>query len=134
MTLVDNETGEAVAQVGKNEKLVKQGTTMQVTSTDRLKAEELSQKYDTNEMETRLENIENDVEDYRTQQMQKRDVPRPAAPTAGPVDNSWRESLAMRHYDESPSYRRAMNRVRGRPETGPNQYDHFTKATIASKV
>lgn len=134
LTLVDNETGEAVAQVGKNEKLVKQGTTMQVTSTDRLKAEELSQKYDTNEMETRLENIESDVEDYRTQQMQKRDVPRPAAPTAAPVDNSWRESLAMRHYDESPSYRRAMNRVRGRPETGPNQYDHFTKATIASKV
>lgn len=129
MTLVETETGKPIAQIGQNEKIEKQGNAIQVTPETKLKADELAQKYDASEeVETRM----NDIEDRMEQQQEtaSQETRRPLAPekveTKAP--DMWRESVASAERTVSPSFSRAIARSKFFPEG-----HHYQRGTVSAK-
>lgn len=113
ITLVDNATGNPIAQVGQNEKLEKKGNALQVTSETKLKAEELTNKYDSStEMEDRMSNIEDSIQNQTQQPVTNQVVQKAREPerVQQETPQRWRESIAMAERPVSPSFNRAMAR------------------------
>lgn len=129
ITLVNTKTGEPIAQVNDNERIEKQGNAIQVTPETKLKADELTQKYDTSsEIEDRMNNIENRVDQQQeisTQNIRKATAPEKVQ-TESPM--KWREAVAAGERPVSPSFNRAMARTKFFPEG-----HHFNRSSPSSQ-
>lgn len=125
MTLVETETGNPIAQIGQNEKIEKQGNAIQVTPETKLKADELSEKYDATSMQ--IDDTEDEENQQPTNQVTAR---RPNPPEK--VDNSspdrWKESVAAGERPVSPSFSRAVARSKFFPEG-----HHYQRAAVSAK-
>ena len=133
MTLVDTETGNPIAQIGNDEKIEKTGSAIQVTPETKLKAEELTNKYDSSTvMEDRVSNIEDNLQnqnqkppDTTNQITQKAREPEK---TQTETPYRWRESVASAERPVSPSFNRAMARSKFFGEG-----HHFTRSAPGSQ-
>ncbi len=113
MTLVDTETGNPIAQIGNDEKIEKTGNAIQVTPETKLKADELTNKYDSStEMEDRMANIEDNMQSQQSPDKTNQVVQKAKEPEKAKTDAPyrWRESLASAERPVSPSFNRAMAR------------------------
>lgn len=128
MTLVETATGNPIAQIGQNEKIEKQGNAIQVTSETKLKADELTNKYDSSsEMEDRIANVEDSIQNQAAtnQVAQKARAPEKVQ-TETP--HRWRESIAAGERPVSPSFNRAMARTKFF-----NEGHHFARSAPGSQ-
>jgi hypothetical protein len=103
LTLVETNTGNPVAQVNENEKLIKQGSMMQVTPETKIVAEQLSDNTSVNTT---------DAEEPQTSPEPTKLNKQVELPPQRETDNMWRESINATAYDPSPSYQRAMNKAK----------------------
>jgi hypothetical protein len=113
MTLVDTETGNPIAQIGNDEKIEKTGSAIQVTPETKLKAEELTNKYDSStEMEDRMSNIEDNLQNQKTPDTTNQITQKAKEPEKNQTETPyrWRESVASAERPVSPSFNRAMAR------------------------
>lgn len=127
MTLVETATGNPIAQIGQNEKIEKQGNAIQVTPETKLKADELTEKYDmSSDVEDRMSDMEDriDNQNNNNQIVQKAREPERVQNNA---PESWRESIASGDRPVSPSFNRAMARTKFFPEG-----HHFNRSSPAS--
>jgi hypothetical protein len=128
MTLVETETGKPIAQMGQDENVQKRGNAIEVTSETKLKADELTQKYDTSsDMEDRMADIEDAVgqQQTATQNVRKPSEPERSQP---PAPDNWREAVAAGERPISPSFTRAMARSKFFSEG-----HHFNRASPGSQ-
>lgn len=129
ITLVNTNTGEPIAQVNDNERIEKQGNAIQVTPETKLKADELTQKYDTSsEMEDRMADIEgrvNQQQEIAGQNIRKANAPEKVQNDA---PQKWREAVVSGERPVSPSFNRAMARTKFFPEG-----HHFNRASPSSQ-
>ncbi len=110
LTLSNTKTGQPIAQINQNERLIKQGNALQVTSESKLKADELSEMYD---MSERMDKIEIASE---PQQSQVRQVPIEKVNTnLMEEDRRWQEKVANAQYEQG-TQTRAFARVKFLPE------------------
>lgn len=113
MTLVDTKTGNPIAQIGNDEKIEKTGNAIQVTPETKLKADELTNKYDSStEMEDRMSSIEDNMQNQKTPDTTNQIVQKAREPekTQTETPHRWRESVASAERPVSPSFNRAMAR------------------------
>lgn len=119
ITLVNTETGAPIAQVNNDEKLIKQGSELQVTSESKIKAEELGQQLDTSDDEEPAPQEQQNTNQVRQANRQQ--------PVNNDPDKMWRQMVAERQREDSPSYARAITRSKfGR------EGFHFNRATPGS--
>lgn len=111
LTIMDTKTGVPIAQVNNNERLIKQGSALQVTSASKLKADELNDMYD---MSDRMTEIETGMEEQS--QTQARQVPIPRVENKMmDEDKRWQETVANAQYEQG-TQNRAFARVKFLPE------------------
>ena len=131
MTLVDTETGNPIAQIGNDEKIEKTGNAIQVTPETKLKADELTNKYDSStEMEDRMSNIEDNMQSQQSPDKTNQVVQKAKEPEKAQTDPPyrWRESVASAERPVSPSFNRAMARSKFFGEG-----HHFTRSAPSSQ-
>lgn len=131
MTLVETDTGKPIAQVDQNEKIEKTGGAIQVTPETKLKADELTNKYDSStEMEDRMANIEDNMQNQQSPDKTNQVVQKAREPEKAQTDPpyKWRESLASAERPVSPSFNRAMARSKFFGEG-----HHFTRSAPSSQ-
>jgi hypothetical protein len=131
MTLVDTETGNPIAQIGNDEKIEKTSNAIQVTPETKLKADELTNKYDSStEMEDRMSSIEDNMQNQKTPDTTNQIVQKAREPekTQTETPHRWRESVASAERPISPSFNRAMARSKFFGEG-----HHFTRSAPSSQ-
>jgi murein DD-endopeptidase MepM/ murein hydrolase activator NlpD len=114
LTIMDTKTGIPIAQVNNNERLIKQGSALQITSASKLKADELNDMYD---MSDRMDEIETGMEEQNEQsQTQARQIPIPRVENKMmDEDKRWQETVANAQYEQG-TQPRAFARIKFLPE------------------
>ena len=116
MTLVDNTSGQPIAQIGQNERFEKQGNAIQVTPETKLKADELTDKYDiSDDMETQISEVEERLMQQQQQNNQMNQKPREPDRIKNEPESNWHEMSAQISPLAAP-YERAIARAKFLPE------------------
>jgi len=129
MTLVETSTGNPIAQIGQNEKIEKQGNAIQVTPETKLKADELTEKYEDSSsvMEDRMSDIEDRIDNQSVNTPSAQRAREPEKTQSNPSEK-WREAVVAGERPVSPSFNRAMARTKFFPEG-----HHFNRSAPGSQ-